>query len=206
MTPQVFLHSIRAVSDPLLLPWLDLYETAFPFNERILVSNILRSLPPFSTHDSIWLLALLDAEKTFAGLAMFQRFREQNLGFLYYLAIQPERRSQGLGGAFYGQAAAELFQEVSLLVFEVEKPELAEDAEKRQLAQRRIRFYQRQGARLLRGVEYLQSVGSHCLPTPMHLMFQARAGVDLTPATAYEAVAPILQDSVKQIQDFSWLE
>jgi ribosomal protein S18 acetylase RimI-like enzyme len=198
------LHRLHTVDDPLLLPWLELYETAFPAHERILIAHILRSLQPLGSDDNARLLALLDDAGQLAGLIMFQLYPQMDIGFLYYLATRPELRGQGQGAAFYQKAVDSLFREVSWLVFEVEKPELAEDEAHRQLAERRIRFYQRQGARLLQGIAYLQDVGPHCPPTPMHLMFQARPGVPLEPQAAFDAVAPLLGENLAQTGTLTW--
>jgi ribosomal protein S18 acetylase RimI-like enzyme len=200
------IQAIQTVYDPLLLPWLELYETAFPFNERVLIAHILNGLQPFNHRENMRYLALLDDADQFAGLIMFHVYPPSDCAVLYYLATRPECRGQGLGAAFYQQTLSDLFREVSLLVFEVEKPELAENDHRRQLAERRIRFYQRQGAQLLLGINYLQNIGSHCPPTPMHLMFQSRPGVSMETDSAFKQVAPIFKDDIQQTGTLAWSE
>ena len=44
MAEPLFFVPIEDLHDELLLPWLDLYETAFPPTERVLISTILENL------------------------------------------------------------------------------------------------------------------------------------------------------------------
>jgi hypothetical protein len=78
-----------------------------------------------------------------------------------------------LGAQFYQEIARRVQAAgCEMLIFEVEKPELMSTDAERKIASRRIQFYQRQGARLLKGIDYVQIVGPHQPPTPMHLMVQ----------------------------------
>jgi hypothetical protein len=90
---------------------------------------------------------------------------------LAYLAVRSDARSQGIGARVYEEIRRQL-RGVSCrgLVLEVEIPGRATSADDAQLATRRIQFYQRLGALLLRGVDYTQSVGQHQPPIPMHVM------------------------------------
>jgi hypothetical protein len=182
---------LRGPDDDLLLPWLDLYETAFPAAERVLVSShllVLKGTPaePGEHH----LLAAMSGEAHFAGLARYQVLPDLGLAYLAYLATLPEMRNRGAGGKFYQEIVRRVTgQDVRALAIEVEIPRQSgghegEDALLAQhaLAQRRIAFYRRQGARLLEGVDYLQTVGRHQPPVPMHLMFDAFVPLDATQA------------------------
>ncbi|MBN2007659.1 MAG: GNAT family N-acetyltransferase [Anaerolineae bacterium] len=161
----------------LLLPWLDLYETAFPPPLRLLASiflDILRDKehgrPCFKT-----LLAALD-EASLVGMAAYEILRLDDFATeicsLWYFAVAPEVRNRGLGTRFYQALLARIPSPVILI--EVEMPEEAPDVIHRRLDERRIAFYRRQGARRLLGVRYLQTVGPHQPLTPMHLMWHAR--------------------------------
>ena len=66
-----------------------------------------------------------------------------------------------------------------------EMPALQEDREARELAERRIGWYRRLGAKLLGGVEYFQTVDTVPEPTEMHLMYHPLGG---EPAADPEAV------------------
>jgi ribosomal protein S18 acetylase RimI-like enzyme len=167
------LHRINSLDDPWLLPWLELYETAFPANERLLVANILRQIQRCSQgiEDGSYLLAWIGDNQEFAGMAHYTTELQKEIGLLWYIAINPSRRSQGLGSILYQALIQELIDHgCRVVLFEVETPGEAHTPEQKLLAERRIRFYQRQGAFLLNGISYLQYVGSHLPPTPMHLM------------------------------------
>lgn len=171
-------HALVDPSDRLLLPWLDLYETAFPPNEKMLVSNFLYHLGRASRGEptSARMLAATDRPPAtaFIGLAFFDFDPQRNLALLWYLATIPQARSRGYGSLLYQEVVRQVRQAgCQALWFEVEKPEEAQSPAARALAERRIAFYQRQGARLLNGIHYLQVVGTHQPPTPMHLMVHA---------------------------------
>lgn len=186
MLPGYSLVELASRSDPLLPDWLDLYETSFPLGERLLVSSFLRLLEKKERgqDEGVSLSALIDEEKRVRGMAAYQIMAQPPVSYLWYLAISPALRSYGLGTAYYRAIVEKVFQAVDVLIFEVEAPEHCAEAETRRHAERRIAFYQRNGAALLTGVHYLQSVGSHVPPTPMHLMIHARR-----PVTASEAFA-----------------
>jgi GNAT superfamily N-acetyltransferase len=186
--------------DDLLLPWLDLYETAFAPCEKVLVSEHLKILREKAQGEARYhhLLAVLDGRGAFAGMVRYQLLPEAGAAFLWYLAVEPHLRSTGLGSKVY----RELLQRVDngvikALVFEVEIPELQDHEDGRQLARRRIEFYRRQGARLLRGIDYLQYVGSHQVPTPMHLMVHPLQ--ELTAAQAFALAKAVYQDALTQV-------
>lgn len=166
--------TITDITDSYLCDWLDLYETAFPPEERILISVFIRQLlnqrqeeiPPLN------LIAALDSEKRFIGLACYQWQPEMNWFLLWYLAVMSKQRGLGWG--------SEILQEIERharskncdgILFEVEIPESVTSPEMKILAERRIQFYKRNGAKMFSGIHYLQSVGPHQLLTPMHLMF-----------------------------------
>jgi hypothetical protein len=82
------------------------------------------------------------------------------------------------------------------IIFEVEIPEQAQTEPERALAERRICFYQRQGAYLLEGISYFQVIGPHQNPIPMHLMVH---GVEpLSPGDAFSIAKQVFGDLVTQ--------
>lgn len=168
-------YEIKYLADDLLLPWLDLYEISFSPHEKILVSSFLRNLKQKEQNpeDQSCFLAALDELKELVGMGYYEVIPDPKAGLLWYLAISPNRRGSGLGAQFYQEIARRVQAAgCQVLIFEVEKPELMPTDEERKIASRRIQFYQRQGARLLNGIEYVQMVGPHQPPTPMHLMVQ----------------------------------
>ena len=162
---------ITDLDDDLLLPWLDLYETAFPPSERMLVSFYLRLLREKrdGLHPEHHLLAV-QHEDVFVGLAHYVLVMEHQLAWLWMFAVTPEARNQGVGAAIYADVVRRLPAGTIALLLEVERPDLAHTETERQLAERRIAFYRRQSAQLLEGVHYVQSVGPHQPPLPMHVM------------------------------------
>ena len=194
------LVELTTPQDDLLLPWLDLYETAFAPCEKVLVSEHLKILREKAggKAGNHHLLAVQDSRGAFAGMLRYQLLPEAGAAFLWYLAIEPRLRGTGLGSKVY----RELLQRVDdgvikALVFEVEIPELQDHEDGRQAARRRIEFYRRQGARLMRGIDYLQFVGSHQAPTPMHLMVHPLQ--ELTAAQAFALAKAVYQDALTQV-------
>lgn len=186
-----------------LLPaWLDLYETAFPPVERLLVSFFLKVLRAKeegrATHTQ--LLAMQVDGSALAGMGVYALNPEERAAMLWYLAVNPELRSQGLGAQIYQEIFRQA-QEQSCprLIYEVEIPDHCETPAGRALAERRIAFYRRQGAQLLTGIHYLQSVGSHQPETPMHLMVHATEPI--SPPEVFALAQSIFDDAVSQVGD-----
>jgi GNAT superfamily N-acetyltransferase len=176
---------ITDLNDALLLPWLDLYETAFPPVERMLVSFYLRLLQDKreGLHPDHHLLAV-QREGVFVGLAHYVVISDYNAAWLWMFAVTPEARNHGLGAAIYGEIVRRLPGGTVAMLIEVERPDLAQTKAERELTERRIAFYRRQGARLLEGVHYVQSVGPHQPPLPMHVMVHPVQALDAETAFA----------------------
>ncbi len=193
---QISLIPINNLTEPLLVDWLELYETAFPANERLLVADLLRMIhvdTSGSTANRLKFFAGVDETGQFCGLVLVEI--NSPLAALWYLAIHPARRSAGLGSIIYLQLL-ELARETSCvgLGFEVEIPESAESPDQ---ARRRIDFYRRNGAFLLEGIHYLQYAGSHQPPRAMHLMIHP-----FKPMRAQEAYQLLKQqfgDALRQV-------
>ncbi len=164
---KLHISEITDLDDDLLLPWLDLYETAFPPAERMLVSFYVRLLKErWPNHH----LLAIQRGGVFVGLAHYVLIPQHKLAWLWMFAVTPEARNHGVGTAIYGEIVRRLPAGTVAMLIEVERPDLASTEAERALAERRIAFYRRQGARLLEGVHYIQSVGPHQPPLPMHVM------------------------------------
>jgi GNAT superfamily N-acetyltransferase len=173
--------SIKDVQDDLLLPWLDLYETAFPPAEKVLVSWFLKELKDRAAglRQPSEMLAVLDGQKRLVAMADYELRLEQRVALLWYLAVGPVKRGQGVGSSIYREIVRRARDAgCRALLFEVEIPEEAPLPETRRLADSRIMFYRKLGARLLGGVHYLQYIGQHQPPLPMHIMVQAFETLD----------------------------
>jgi ribosomal protein S18 acetylase RimI-like enzyme len=164
---------ITSLEDDLLLPWLDLFETAFPPHEKVLVSNHLQAIKMQARGEDIQehFLAALDDHHALTGMARYQLFPETRAAFLWYLATTLAARNLGLGGKIYDHILSIIDpSQYQVMFLEVEMPEEAENEALRLLAKRRIGFYRRHGAVQLNGIHYLQTVGPHQPQTPMHIL------------------------------------
>lgn len=187
---------IHDLNNELLLPWLDLYETAFPPNEKILVSSIIKIISDKSDNtQEMHIIAGLDEDEKFICMAMYQLPTNKPVGVLWYMAVAPDQRGKGWGSKTYQGILSQLNPNVhKALVFEVEIPgesHSSPDAEKR------IQFYQRNGAKLLTGIHYLQNVGWHQPPTPMHIMIHPLQ--PLNAEAAFELAHSIFEEAMQKI-------
>jgi GNAT superfamily N-acetyltransferase len=157
----VNLHEIENLNDPQLIPWLDLYQTAFPLTEQIKVSVLIETLQRASlglkSSHIFWIEAEYGNKTGFAGLIWYE-IEEKNVVFLWYLAIHEEMRDKGIGSLSYQKILTHLREQgIRVLVFEIEHPE--DPKAEPELALRRRNFYQRNGARCAVNVHYMQSIG-----------------------------------------------
>lgn len=207
------LHQITHWQDPNLPAVLDLYQTAFPPNEQMRLSWWVRLLNELSEQNGpaqperLLYAALSDTDtaQDVVGFAYCEGHGAQGAAYLMYLATRDDLRGQGIGARMYQQILAELFANhgVQRVVFEVEKPEIAahESTEASEFARRRIAWYERQGACLLEGIHYTQSVGWQP-PLTMHLMFHS--AVSIAPEQAFSAATALFGDTVTQIGELRW--
>lgn len=104
------------------------------------------------------------------------------MGYLKFIAIRQDIRSKGYGSLLLQEVVDQVRQDGIRqtgwpyigVVFEVERPEDAPDETQRELREKRIRFYEGNGARLLEGVDYIAPpVAFDQPPLPFHLMARA---------------------------------
>jgi ribosomal protein S18 acetylase RimI-like enzyme len=216
----VFLHRITGWNDPKLGPLMNIVQSSFPANEQMRWSwwiDLLRELShnaPSSAHRV--LLAATEDENPDAladvvGMAHYEIEPSDSaptapgICFLYYLAVAPGTRSKGIGSALYRQIVERTLTngDCTVLLFEVEDPaEMAKtSAEAKELAERRIAFYQRNGARLLNGIHYELHVGWQP-PVPMRIMLHSL--VPLTPQEGFDRVKGSLNETLRQIAPLEW--
>jgi ribosomal protein S18 acetylase RimI-like enzyme len=191
---------ITSLNDDLLPAWLDLYETAFPANERVLVSTFFAILKSKAKGKAEYqhLLAAVDKAGELVGMVWYELFPETEAAALWCIAVAPEARSRGAGSWLYKQVIARADpKHYAAWVFEVEKPENAAAPEQEQLARRRIGFYRRNGARLLTEIRYIQTIGTHQTPITMHLMIHSLRQVDAR--QAFDLAAGIFGSAVVKV-------
>lgn len=191
------LREITGLHDAALPQLLDIYQQSFPLREQM----------PFS-----WWIDLLREKDSGAGehrhlvaleqdgecIAFAYYEADEDGVYLWYLATRADQRGGGVGAQVFQEIKRQAFARGRYLFFEVELPEEAArfSAEEGELARRRIAWYQRQGARLLGGIEYIQDVGWQ--PAyPMALMIATPE--EIAPQAAYEIAASLLEDAVRAV-------
>lgn len=187
-------------ADPLFLAWLDLWETAFPPHERQLVSFYVRLMAAKARgeEEHHHVLAVLGADEQFLGMAHYAVIPTVRAGFLACLATVPAGRNQGLGTQAYREIIARLRAAgMQALVYEVDLPAEAGSDEGAALAERRIDFYHRQGARVLQGIQYWQDVGPHQPRTPMLVMVHPLR--EMTADEAFAMAAELFRENITLI-------
>jgi GNAT superfamily N-acetyltransferase len=189
------------IQDDRLMPYLDLYETSFPPSERILVSAFLNILKEKSQGlaTGLHLIAVIDSQDRLVGMLLYELNPDAAAALLWYIAVSPDVRGKGIGARVYRKILEDIDPVIyKALLFEVEIPE-NEHLEGN--AWRRIQFYRRQGARLLSGIHYIQHVGWHQPPIPMHIMVHPLR--EMNTAEIYPVVKAVFQENVEQVGQFS---
>jgi GNAT superfamily N-acetyltransferase len=165
-----------------------IYEESFPDEERDPVENIVSAMrrrsaedPPLDRVRHFWIVV---NKGVVAGLAMFTYYRDLRLAFLPYMAVRPDLRGHGYGSVLFQRLVEQLPHDAKELggdeadawgvCFEVERPDADSlDETERRTRERRIRFYQRNGARMLRQVRFIAPpLGEGLPPVPYYLMFR----------------------------------
>ncbi len=190
---------ITALQDPLLGPWLDLYQKSFPLGEQALVSTHLTEIGQRAcgAQSHAIHMAATDEDGLFLGLSNWEMVPQTDAAALWYLAVKPTERSRGVGSAMYRHIARQCrCCGARALVIEVEDPASCHGSECRADAERRISFYKRNGACLLSGIAFTLSVGWQP-PMPMSVMIHPFEEMD--PDTAFALCRCILGDGLQQV-------
>jgi hypothetical protein len=174
---QAPIREITSPTDPLWPAWREIYLASFPPKERMTVAFLEGVLQKKSAGEAsqkhMLVLSGREEREEALSIAFYEDEPEAGITFLWYIATRAEARGSGYGAILYADLCRRAREErAKLLVFEVEIPETAsarsfEDAA---WASRRIHWYERQGARILQGVQYYQGVDSTEQLTEMHLM------------------------------------
>lgn len=138
-----------------------LYEQSFPPPERHPFGKVRELLKKDEIPRRTRLVAALNVDDV-VGISIFQFAPEVQLGYLWYLCVSPLARSLGLGSRLYRKTIDLLLQEgAKYMIFEVEPistpphPIYGDPV-------KRVRFYEKLGARLIIGYEFFQK------PIPPH--------------------------------------
>lgn len=140
------------------------------------------------------------------GYALMYEPKSPKIAWLDYIAIDEQYRNAGFGTAFFTRLCEMLKGDRMGMMLEVEPP-TSDDEAKMAIEQRRIRFYQRAGAKQL-DVEYL--FPSEDGPYPLLLFFRPISHVDVLSATqiremirsAYEYIHDDVRDREAILQRF----
>ncbi len=139
-------RTVEALSGSDRTSFIRIYEESFPCSERDDTQALLASIEAGSR---VCIVAYSNDQ--LVGLAVLLALVGLNIQFLEYFAVDSRRRSLGIGTQFLDHLRIELRSAqspTSGIVFEVDQPDDAE-SEERQLRQRRIEFYKRNGAVLV---------------------------------------------------------
>lgn len=170
------LRHLLSSDDPAFAATIALYESSFPEDERI-ASEIVRDRLP----NPLYPLLAIEEEGRFLGFAYLGFFeidaQSTFVGFMFF-AVEPTHRGHGIGAEVYRKvyhysidACQRLGRTMLGLIYEVERPELAENDQDRNVREHRLAFYERMGGKVLKGIEYVQpSLGEGKNPVPLHLM------------------------------------
>lgn len=187
--PPIWVTELSRLDDPLIADVLAIYRESFPPEERITEEALLGCVGAGSGgaggfYQQTHLLAATNGVNAL-GMCHFTGFwggeDDNRSDFVYmdYIAVDKRIRGSGIGGQMYFSALAQAHVDACFrgrrlrgLVYEVERPELAADEEDRTLRQRRIKFYERRGARVLDGIDFVQpSLGEGLPEVPLHLVY-----------------------------------
>lgn len=195
---------ITKLNDDLLLSWLDLYEVSFPPEEKMLVSSFLKFLKEKAKGqwESSYMTAVLDDAGRFVGLLRYDLDYDARVAYLWYIAVHPDARNRGVGSVCYKEILHRANEAgMRAMIFEVEDPETISDVHLRECAKRRINFYKRLGATILRGIHYTQSVGPHQPETPMLIM--AHPIQPITPQEVFDIARLLFGDHMTQVGELA---
>jgi GNAT superfamily N-acetyltransferase len=201
-------REIERFDDPALPAFLDLYETAFPASERVPVSDIINVLlaRQQGKAGNDHLLAAVDGSGSLAGMAWVEIIRRCSAAYLIYIAVVSPLRGSGAGSRMMEEIVRRLRQEepsLQAIIIELDDP-AGYAGEEREIAEKRIRFYRRLGAKLLTGIHYIQRVEFFPEGVPMRVAVLPLQ--EITPERAFEIARGVLGKSMKRVSEELALE
>ncbi len=143
---------------------IEIYEEAFPLAERHPVNVISHRI---STGLYKAYVGRLKETGEVVLMAFLWPFQDSNLILLDYLAAKKSFRGKSVGSSYLSKMSQILESQQKYILIEVDNPKFAPNEEE---ATRRIAFYQRNGAQLLKDLRYLLPPLQGDEPTEMFLM------------------------------------
>lgn len=147
--------------------WWRIYHTSFPVCElepKQAIFNCLKQQAGLT-------LSVRNQVGVSIGIAHGQKLKYFPIFMLIYMAIDASYRGQQIGKQLFNHVENQFPQGI---VFEVDNPLALSDAQDKQNAQRRIRFYQQLGYDLLPINYYQPPLTPDSSPVSMHLMAKHR--------------------------------
>jgi GNAT superfamily N-acetyltransferase len=196
---------------------LALYENSFPLAERLPVEHLAATLRKRVGVDWINHFWVLVHEEMVLGLAIFSYYGRDRLAFLKYLTVRPIIRGQGYGSLLFRRVLHQVWKDAMHLsgshplglCFEVERPEAADSDTDQALRQRRIAFYQGQGAYLVEQLNYVGPSLYQGIPAPLcYVMFRPipERGTTLTQTDLAAILKIILSQGYKLEPDDPYIQ
>jgi GNAT superfamily N-acetyltransferase len=173
---------------------LQIYLDSFPACERqpleILETRLSNQLYQ-------WFIAKW--ENQVLGIALLYPLNPTNFIVLDYLGIDKDYRSRGIGGTLMSHLVQFAETQHKTLLIEVENPQFCEDSEQ---AKRRVQFYQKVGAKVLKSVRYVLPPLSGDVPTEMLLMMvPADLGGQLPGSLVKQLIQQVYQEMYDRPSD-----
>ncbi|MGL4498112.1 MAG: GNAT family N-acetyltransferase, partial [Planktothrix sp.] len=166
---------------------LQIYLDSFPPSERQPV-DILETRLSHQLYQ--WFVA--KAENQVVGIALLYPLQPTDFILLDYLGTDKNYRSRGIGRMLMSHLITLVNTQQKTLLIEVENPQFCDDSEQ---AERRIQFYQNNGAKLLQSVRYVLPPLSGDVPTEMLLMMvPAELGGQLPGSRVQQLIEQVYQE------------
>ncbi|MEP6756352.1 MAG: GNAT family N-acetyltransferase [Chthonomonadales bacterium] len=203
---RIQLSPITSKDSPFWKPWLEIYDASFPIDEQMTVGffeKLFANWEKEEEHDHlVYAFVASDNPETVLGITMFELDRDEKSLCIWYIAMDETVRNQGLGAKAYG-LLVDMAKDLKFdsLTYEVDIPKTTDPNE---LARRRIRFYQRQGSKLLGGYSYLQSVDNGSAPIPMWLMVHPL--VEISPDEAARLCREVWGETFKPVGEVYYVD
>ena len=142
--------------------FLEIYLDSFPENQRLSTDIITQRLQGniHQIFGGFW-------QDEVVFIAVLHPLKSTDFILLTYLGTQESFRGQGIGTEFIKYIVDVVSHDQKYLLLEVENPERGSEREKKA---RRMKFYQKLGARELKNVDYLLPPLSGDIPSEMKLI------------------------------------
>ncbi len=106
------------------------------------------------------------------GYAIVRALDDSDAALLEYMAVAPDRRSQGIGQQLFTEAANLAAGSSKFLLVEVDSDKLRNDDQADRI--RRKMFYRRLGCKEIEGLDYIMPPVSTVLPGAMDVLIHGR--------------------------------